>query len=96
MNNIYRINKAGLYGIGHFGVFEIRLLIGQPDTCGSISLTQEQVKELLGYLRIDWEDGAYLADLLEGRLVAMGFDEKDCFRFVSIGDPYDNKKVVFG
>lgn len=96
MNNIYRINKAGLYGIGHFGVFEIRLLIGQPDTCGAISLTQEQVKELLGYLRIDWEDGAYLADLLEGRLVAMGFDEKDCFKFVSIGDPYDNKKVVFG
>lgn len=92
MSEIYRINKAGLYGIGHFGVLEVHIMVGRPDTCGSIKLTQDKLKELLNCLRIDWEDGAFVNDLLKGQMVSICTDDKGYF--TSIGDPYGNKVVM--
>ena len=92
MSDIYRINKAGLYGIGHYGVFETRIMIGQPDTCGSIMLKHEKLKEVLDCLRIDWDDGGFVDDLLEGQMVSVVTDDHGYF--VSIGDPYGNKVVM--
>ena len=92
MSNIYRINKAGLYGIGHFDVLEVRIMVGRPDTCGCIKFSQEKLRELLKCLRIDWEDGAFVNDLLEGQMVSIATDDKGYF--TSIGDPYGNKVVM--
>ena len=92
MSDIYRINKAGLYGIGHYGVLETRIMIGQPDTCGCVSLSHDKLKELLDCLRINWEDGYFINDLLTGQMVAMETDEH--LLFTSIGDPYGHEKVM--
>lgn len=86
------INKAGTYCIGHFQVLEgTRLLIGNPDTCGSIHLDDKQTIKLLNILGVDWEDGAYLQELLEGQIVSVGMDG---LKFISIGDPFGNDIVL--
>lgn len=92
MSDTYRINKAGLYGMGHYGMFETRIMIGRPDTCGSIKLTPEKLKEVLNCLHIDWEDGGFINDLLNGQMVSITTDDDGYF--ISIGDPYGNKVVM--
>ena len=92
MSDIYRINKAGLYAIGHFNALKLCLMVGRPDTCRCIEITQEKLKELLKCLRIDWEDGDFVNDLLEGQLVSIATDDQDYI--VCIGDPYGNKSVM--
>lgn len=92
--NVYRINKAGLYCIGHFRALGVKLEIGSPRTCGTIDLDYEQTAKLLDMLDIDWEDGFFLQDLLEGQNVLVGVDEQLYFK--TIGDPYGNDHIEIG
>lgn len=91
---VYRINKAGLYCIGHFRALGVRLEIGSPYTCGIIDLDYEQTVKLLDMLDIDWEDGFFLQDLLEGQNVLVGVDGSLYFK--TIGDPYGNNRIEIG
>lgn len=88
----FRINKAGSYCIGHFQAIEgTKLLIGNPGTCGNIHLNDEQTIKLLNILKVDWEDGGYLHELLEGQIVSVGMDG---LKFISIGDPFGNDLIL--
>lgn len=89
---VFRINEAGLYGIGHFNVFRIMLHLGRPATCISIELPPEKLKELLTILEVNWEDGAYIRDLLVGKLVMLGLTDEHGYAR-TIGDPYGNKSM---
>lgn len=89
----FRINKAGTYCIGHFQVVGgTKLMIGNPGTCGSIQLDDRQTVKLLNILKVDWEDGGYLHELLEGQIVSVGVD--DSLKFISIGDPFGNDLIL--
>ena len=90
-NNIYKIVDLGLYCIGHFRATEIRILIGNPQPCGHIVLSQQQMMELLGVLRIDWEDGDYLHNYLKEQFVTIECDEDG--KFALIGDPFGNNFI---
>ena len=90
----FRINKAGTYCIGHYQVMTgTKLMIGDPGTCGCINLNDKQTVELLNILRVDWEDGAYLHELLEGQIVSVGMEG---LKFVSIGDPFGKDLILPG
>lgn len=93
-HNIYRINKAGLYCLGHYRVLNVKLYIGAPDTCGTITLTFDNTVKLLDMLDVDWEDGDFIQDLLEGQYVLVGLDDKLYFK--TIGDPYGNDCIEIG
>lgn len=88
---VYRINKAGAWVVGHFNLCEIRLDLGRPKTCRVIPMTTGQAMGLMRCLGVDFEDGAYMADALEGQniLVVDGEDGGPLF----LGDPYGNKSI---
>lgn len=88
---VYRINKAGAWVVGHFNLCEIRLDLGRPKTCRVIPMTTGQAVGLMRCLGVDFEDGAYMADALEGQniLVVDGEDGGPLF----LGDPYGNKSI---
>lgn len=91
---IYRINEAGAYATGHFRSLEIKLCLGNPHTCGCLTISQHEVKELLDILGIDWEDGVFLEKALVGQIVGVSLDENETI--TAIGDPYDNDVVLLG
>lgn len=89
-SKIFKINKAGLYCIGHYDAVGVRLLLGNPHSRGFVNLDEQDTVKLLKMLDVEWEDGGYLQDLLEGQYVLVGTDS---FKFVSIGDPYGRKSI---
>lgn len=90
-SSIWKINKAGLYGIGHFNVMGVKLLLGDPNTRLQVDLTNKKTAQLLNALDIDWEDGGFIEDLLVGQTVKVDFGDDE--RAVSIGDPFGHKTI---
>lgn len=90
-DSIYRINKAGAYAVGHFNLCDVRLDLGRPKTCRVVQLTPGKAMGLMRLLGADFEDGAYLADALEGQNVQLVDDEDGNPLF--LGDPYGNKSI---
>lgn len=90
-DSIYRINKAGAWVVGHFNLCEIRLDLGRPKTCRVVTMKPGQAMGLMRYLGVDFEDGAYMADALEGQNVQLVDDEEGNPLF--LGDPYGNKSI---
>lgn len=88
---VYRINKAGIKLVGHFRAASIEIEIGSPGTCGVVTLSLGKAMQLLDILKISWEDGVFLHEVLRGKCVAVKCDED--LRFVSIGDPFGNDCV---
>ena len=88
---VYRINFAGAYALGHFRTIGLKLHLGRPATCRELSVTAEQLADLIDCLGIDWEDGGYVSNLIIGRNVLLV--DGDDGRPVSIGDPYGNGAV---
>lgn len=90
-DTIYRINKAGAYAVGHFDSIGLKIALGRPLTCRMLDLTCKQAMKLLNCLDIDFEDGAWLSDALEGQVVLVTDDEEG--HAIYIGDPFDTKCV---
>lgn len=90
-DGIYRINKAGAYVVGHFNLCDVRLDLGRPKTCRVITLSPGKAMGLMRILGVDFEDGAYMADALEGQNVELVDDEDGNPLF--LGDPYGNKSI---
>lgn len=90
-DSIYRINKAGAYVVGHFNLCDVRLDLGRPKTCRAITLSPGKAMGLMRILGVDFEDGAYMADALEGKNVQLVDDEDGNPLF--LGDPYGNKSI---
>ena len=87
----YRINKAGAYAVGHFNSIGLKIDLGRPLTCRTLDLTCRQAMKLLYCLGIDFEDGAWLSDALEGQVVIVTDDEEG--HPICIGDPFGTKCV---
>lgn len=88
---VYRINKAGAWVVGHFNLCEIRLDLGRPKTCRVVTMKPGQAMGLMYCLGVDFEDGAYMADVLEGQNILVVDDEDGNPLF--LGDPYGNKSI---
>lgn len=88
---VYRINKAGAWVVGHFNLCEIRLDLGRPKTCRVVTMKPGQAMGLMRCLGVDFEDGAYMADALEGQNILVVDDEDGSPLF--LGDPYGNKSI---
>lgn len=90
-SNIYRINRAGIYAVGHFRFVGLKLDLGRPRTIRQVDIHEKEIANLMDVLGIDWENGGYLSDLLEGQNVLVTDDEEGNLH--SIGDPYGNRSI---
>ena len=89
-NNVWKIEKAGLYFFGHVNRYYMQVEISRRSAHWAFSMPVEQVQEFLDILDIDYEDGKYVHEALSGKFItAIGKDGMDYGVPVSIvGDPY--------
>lgn len=95
-NNIWKIEKAGLYRFGHIGSTYVNVEITRKSLHWAFSMTVEQAESLLRVLDIDSEDGVYLHEALRGKFVTVIGDDESMFRattVVRVGDPYGEEFV---
>lgn len=92
---IYRINSVGAYFIGHFNTYELKMELGCPNTCMSLSFskTSNTLNKLLNELNVDWEDGGYINNLLKGQIIKVYFDQNGHACYISA--PFeDSTKII--
>lgn len=89
-NNIWKIEKAGLYYFGHVHAYFLRVELSRKGSGWSFSLPVEKVEQFLDILDLDYEDGKYVHELLRGKYItAMGDNDNHIGSVVKqIGDPY--------
>lgn len=89
-NNIWRIEKAGLYFFGHVNAYFLRVELSRKGSGWSFSLPVEKVKQFLDILDLDYEDGKYVHELLRGKYItAIGDNDSHVGSIVRhVGDPY--------
>jgi len=97
-NNIWKIEKAGLYFFGHVNRYFLHVELSRPGAGWGFAMQVEKVQEFLDILGIDYEDGKYVHDVLKGKLItAIGKDGKTYGVSVSqVGDPYGDKLMDVG
>lgn len=89
-NNIWKIEKAGLYYFGHVHAYFLRVELSRKGSGWSFSLPVEKVKQFLDILDLDYEDGKYVHELLRGKYItAIGDNDCHVGSIVrKVGDPY--------
>lgn len=89
-NDIWKIEKAGLYFFGHINAYFLRVELSRRGTFWAFSLPVEKVQQFLDILDLDYEDGKYVYELLRGKYItAMGDNGNHVGSVVKrIGDPY--------
>ena len=95
-NNIWKIEKAGLYRFGHIGCTYVNVEISRKGLHWAFRMTVEQAESMLRVLDIDSEDGVYLHEALRGKFVTVIGDNEEMFRattVVRVGDPYGEEFV---
>lgn len=94
-NNIWKIEKAGLYRFGHIGSTYVNVEITRKSLHWAFRMTAEQAESLLRVLDIDSEDGVYLHEALRGKFVTVIGDGEMFFasKVVRVGDPYGEEFI---
>lgn len=94
-NNIWKIEKAGLYRFGHIGSTYVNVEITRKGLHWSFTLTVEQAESLLRVLDIDSEDGVYLHEALRGKFITVIGDNElyKASKVVRVGDPYGEEFI---
>lgn len=89
-NNIWKIEKAGLYFFGHVNAYFLRVELSRRGTFWAFSLPVEKVQQFLDILDLDYEDGKYVYELLHGKYITVMGDNGSHIGSVvkRIGDPY--------
>ncbi len=91
-NDIWKIEKAGLYFFGHINLWCFKVEISRRGTHWAFSMLAEKVPALLDILDIDYEDGLYAYEALQGKLITVIPESNDTFasdnKVVKVGDPY--------
>lgn len=97
-NNVWKIEKAGLYCFGHAGSTFINVEISRPGAGWSFRLRVAKAREFLEMLGIDDEDGRYVHEVLKGKYVTVvGKDGRSIGVPVGkVGDPYGIKMMDVG
>jgi hypothetical protein len=95
-NNIWKVEKAGLYLFGHVGNTYVNVEITRKSLHWAFMMTIEQAKSLLRVLDIDSEDGVYLHEALKGKFITVVGDDASLYKsskVVRVGDPYGEEFV---
>ena len=92
-NDVWHIDKAGLYLFGHANVCCLMVHISRPGKGWAFGIPLEQVCELFDILDIDYEDGVFVHERLTGRYVTVIGDQGSFAGSVvrKVGDPYGEK-----
>ena len=94
-NNIWKIERAGLYSFGHINSCYLRVELSKPGAGWCFDLPSKRVRELIGVLDIDDEDGVYVHEVLKGKYVtAIGRDGMTYgVPVAQVGDPYGERLI---
>lgn len=97
-NNIWKIEKAGLYFFGHVNAYFLRVELSRRGTFWAFSLPVEKVQQFLDILDLDYEDGKYAYELLRGKYITVMGDNGSHIGSVvkRIGDPYGFELMDIG
>lgn len=89
-NNIWKIEKAGLYYFGHVNAYSLCVELSRKGSGWSFCLPVEKVKQFLDILDLDYEDGKYVHELLHGKYITAIGDNGNHIGSVvkQVGDPY--------
>ena len=91
-NDIWKIERAGLYFFGHINRYYLLVEISRKALHRSFSVAVEQVQELLDVLDIDYEDGVYAYEALRGKFITVIPKNSDMLlsgnAVAKVGDPY--------
>lgn len=91
-NNVWKIEKAGLYFFGHINRYYLEVEISRKGYHWAFSMNVEKVQSLLDVLDIDYEDGAYVYEALSGKFITAIPETDNMFvagnRVAKVGDPY--------
>ena len=91
-NNVWKIERAGLYFFGHINRYYLLVEISRKALHWSFSVAVEQAQELLDILDIDYEDGVYAHEALRGKFITVIPKNSDMFlsgnAVAKVGDPY--------
>ena len=97
-NDIWKIEKAGLYFFGHINRYFLHVELSRPGVGWGFAMPVERVQQFLDILGIDYEDGKYVHDILKGKFItAISKGRMHIGESVAqVGDPYGNELMDVG